>query len=226
MASSGDTTIFCNFSFDILGYYSCAATSSNSCDNNDFIISEVKGQHKHGMGNKDVQAFVMENQKLPLLPTGLSSFFPNLKLISFRNNAITKVTKSDLHSYSNLAYLILSKNNIARITEDIFEKLPLRSIEFADNNIEYIVHDLTLPMSLVYIDFLRNKCISLVGKTAAAIDTLKDKLLLRCSHNPQILITLDTVDKLIKNNLQAVERIENLENINKKLKDALKFKLW
>ncbi len=209
--------------------YTCVATTSEPCENGCSDIVEVKGTHKNGMTNADVKAFVMENQQLQSLPQNISFFFPNLIHLNFGNNLITHLGRTDLDPYTHLETLRISNNKIKGIYEDIFEGLPLIHIEIESNDLEYVVHNITYSSTLVYINFKNNKCINMEARSPHAIDSLKDKLLLRCSHSPRIVElekSVDYVKNHIENHdLEYDKRISFLENTIKRLKEAIQAKL-
>lgn len=205
--------------------YTCKAIISDPCEDDCKKVSQVKGTHAYGLTNKDVQAFIMENQSVTRF-IDVSFFFPNILYLNLAKNSLTEVTRADLESYPNLDTLRLSGNKIERISEDIFKGLPLNHIEMDSNSIEYVLHTLTFPTSLNYLNLKDNPCINMVAKSEEMLDELKDKLLLSCSHSPRIEHLEIDVGNIKQHESESDGRIAKLENIIKGLKEAMKIKSY
>lgn len=226
--TSGEITIFCEFANDSYhrSLYTCKGTPSVNCGGDCHKINSIEGRHLYGKTNDDVEAFVMENKNITKIYKNLASMFPNLKFVNFKDNFITNITRFDTAQHRNLESLRLTNNKIGGIFEDIFEGLPLRHIELDNNNIEYVIHNLTYPSTLAHANFQNNKCIDMTASSPEAIDILKDKLLLRCSHSNRIKELEDDVASIEKHDVASDGRIASLENVMEKLKEAMNNKLF
>lgn len=223
----GQITIFCEYSDDSYHrlLYTCVATASPACQNCT-NIGQVTGTHLYGKTNDDVKAFVMENKNVTEVPKNIASFFPHISYLNFKNNLITTLSGNDLTQLRKLDSVRFTNNAITGIYEDIFKDLLLVNIEFDNNNIEYVTHNLTYSGSLNYLNFKNNKCIDTVAKSAEGIEQLKDRLLFKCSHNPRIGQLEENVLTIEKHDLQSDVRISTLENVIKKFKKAMEIKLY
>ena len=81
------------------------------------------------------------NENLYVILQGIKSNLNNLKILSIKNNNISKLNL-DLDEniiYNNLELLNLSNNKISKIAENIFDILPIiKTIDLTNNNINFI----------------------------------------------------------------------------------------
>ena len=81
------------------------------------------------------------NENLNIILQGIKSNLNNIKILSIKNNNISKLNL-DLDEniiYNNLEFLNLSNNKISKIAENIFDILPIiKTIDLANNNINFI----------------------------------------------------------------------------------------
>lgn len=217
-------TIFCEYLPQTYheSLYTCKATSSVPCEGDTCDrIDKITGDHAFGKTDADVQAFVMENKGVKKLFKNLGSFFTNLLYLNFKDNLITNVSRADILQYPTLTNLRLSNNKINGIYEDIFENLFLQNIEFDNNDIEYVYHRLSFSKTMLSMNFKRNKCIDMIALSPEDIDKLKDKLILRCSHNPRIGELETNMLNITRHYFDSDDRITELENTVIRLRKAM-----
>ena len=81
------------------------------------------------------------NENLNIILQGIKSNLNNIKILSIKNNNISKLNL-DLDEniiYKNLEFLNLSNNKISKIAENIFDILPIiKTIDLTNNNINFI----------------------------------------------------------------------------------------
>ena len=81
------------------------------------------------------------NENLNIILQGIKSNLNNIKILSIKNNNISKLNL-DLDeniTYNNLEFLNLSNNKISKIAENIFGILPIiKTIDLTNNNINFI----------------------------------------------------------------------------------------
>ena len=81
------------------------------------------------------------NENLNIILQGIKSNLNNIKILSIKNNNISKLNL-DLDEniiYNNLELLNLSNNKISKIAENIFDILPIiKTIDLTNNNINFI----------------------------------------------------------------------------------------
>ena len=81
------------------------------------------------------------NENLNIILQGIKSNLNNIKILSIKNNNISKLNL-DLDKniiYNNLEFLNLSNNKISKIAENIFDILPIiKTIDLTNNNINFI----------------------------------------------------------------------------------------
>ena len=81
------------------------------------------------------------NENLNIILQGIKSNLNNIKILSIKNNNISKLNL-DLDEniiYNNLEFLNLSNNKISKIAENIFDILPIiKTIDLTNNNINFI----------------------------------------------------------------------------------------
>ena len=126
------------------GYgYHCEVKNLEIFSNSSTFDSEI-GDHKEGKSNIDVVWVIMvenSNNQRPMLsfPKGFEKIYPNLNAISIMNLGFNRITAEDLKPFPNLKHLILYKNNLTIIEEDLFQHNPgLESVSFSHNQIVHI----------------------------------------------------------------------------------------
>ena len=81
------------------------------------------------------------NENLNIILQGIKSNLNNIKILSIKNNNISKLNL-DLDEniiYNNLEFLNLSNNKISKIAANIFDILPIiKTIDLTNNNINFI----------------------------------------------------------------------------------------
>ena len=107
------------------------------------------------------------NENLNIILQGIKSNLNNLKILSIKNNNISKINL-DLDEniiYNNLELLNLSNNKISKISENIFDILPIiKTIDLTNNNINFICRYKNI------LNISKNKnCIILLSKNPAII---------------------------------------------------------
>ena len=107
------------------------------------------------------------NENLNIILQGIKSNLNNLKILSIKNNNISKINL-DLDEniiYNNLELLNLSNNKISKISENIFDILPIiKTIDLTNNNINFIFRYKNI------LNISKNKnCIILLSKNPAII---------------------------------------------------------
>ena len=98
-----------SFSVTILGpQYSCQILSINT--NSSYYISKLHGQHTPNHTINDVMQFVMDYTTTTYLPTNLSRFLPNLKLLAVRSSSVKHIEKVNFEGFKYIQYLSFSNN--------------------------------------------------------------------------------------------------------------------
>lgn len=101
----------------------------SSSDMNDLLNLE----YRH-----NVTEIIFDYNNITELPKNLDEVFPNLEIIYFRNNKITKV-KHQFNKLSNLKKLYLDNNPIKRISRAAFRKLAnLEKLSLINTNFTFV----------------------------------------------------------------------------------------
>lgn len=132
------------------GYgYHCEVNNLEVFENSSFFDRAI-GFHKDEKSNEDVVWIlifkVTEGQgKMLGFPGGLKNIFPNLNAISIMNMELKEISTEDLKPFPNLKHLVLFKNNLTIIDEDLFQFTPhLESLSFSLNHMLSHIDPLTL----------------------------------------------------------------------------------
>lgn len=169
----------------------------------------VYGAHQSGRGHNDVHALLIQSQNLPIVPTNIKTFFPNIRALQFHNNSISNISNNHLISFPNLQYLNLQTNKISLLDSNLFNGLTsMRVIIFNYNNIKHVGHDINLPDSGT-IYFNGNACMDQQATTPEQIVTLKLNLLRYCPPTiSQIEHTLESRQNLLTDLKSKVFQLE------------------
>ncbi|CAG9810910.1 unnamed protein product [Chironomus riparius] len=147
------------------GYgYHCEVINLEIFSNSSTFDAEI-GDHKDGKCNNDVVWVIMVensvNQHSMLsFPKGFKIIYPNLIAISIMNMGLKRITAEDLKPFPNLQHLILWKNNLTFIEEDLFQHNPgLESLSLSSNQIFHIDPQVLSHLgSLKWLRLEGNRC--------------------------------------------------------------------
>ncbi|KAJ6636491.1 Leucine-rich repeat-containing protein 15 [Pseudolycoriella hygida] len=143
-------------------------------------ITAVRGAHKNGNTNYDVEGLYIFNKSIDIFPTKIQDFFPNIKALHFPGNLISNISNKNLIPFPNLQYLDLHGNKISSLDSDLFSGLDsLKLIRLSHNNIKHIGRDIILPKNCAIILF-RNPCVHEYASTEDEIKCLKSTLQKQC----------------------------------------------
>jgi Leucine-rich repeat (LRR) protein len=131
---------------------------------------EIRGTHKAGKSNSDVEGLIIGNQPLSEVPNGLKNFFPNLKMFYVKNSNLSSISSSDLQ-YPELLYFRVYFNKLSKIEGNLFENNPkLIYIDFYFNQIKNVGYDLLTGLNdLELVDFRNNPCIDKLARNSTEI---------------------------------------------------------
>lgn len=138
-------------------YYLCNGTVI--ADRNNTDVSEIFGLHKYGKNNSYVDGLLLTNQNLTSFPTNLETIFPNLRHIVLSSNNITRLTNTDLKPHKLLSDLLMDNNQITYLEADLFDGMDkLITVNLTSNRISYIDHGIIIPLRM-QIRLRNNTCI-------------------------------------------------------------------
>lgn len=117
--------------------YACTATVTVDANTN---IVSISGTHAAGKDNSMVQGFrILGPTSLNFLPTGVASFFPNLKAIWSESTQISKVSRTDFAPFPQLIQVHFYDHKIESLYSDLFSSnLIVQHISFGANPLLYI----------------------------------------------------------------------------------------
>lgn len=114
-------------------------------EKNDVRIVAIKANHLRSYGNSDVRVVRIIDEKVFFIPTGFSSFFPNMDEFYVESSQLQFIEKSDFSSMKALKSLGFFDNLIATIPEDAFRDLSqLKILSLTKNRLTH------LPILLFY----------------------------------------------------------------------------
>lgn len=179
---------FLNNDWGLGEFYTCAPTIDISKGTE--TVVDVTGEHLDGRTNADVAyLFVMNQNVLDRIPSGIEQFFPNLMGMQWYLGSLTALRAEDLEPFRNLIELVVWDNRIVLIDGNLFQHNPnLKKIYFQNNLLEHVGQDLLTGLSkLDTADFMNNPCINVRATTRAEIQELNHQLPIMC---PQPLCSL------------------------------------
>jgi hypothetical protein len=170
--------IFQNVVFSVGGdVYSCFLPTITNTGS----TLEIRGTHKVGKSNSDVEGFYINNQPLNEIPNGLNNFFPNLNVFFVVNLNLSSISSNDLQ-YPELLYFRALNSKLENIDGNLFENNPkLVYIDFELNQIKNVGNDLLTGLNdLEEIDFRNNPCINKRAMNPTEIQELNRLLPISC----------------------------------------------
>ncbi|KAG5669494.1 hypothetical protein PVAND_017381 [Polypedilum vanderplanki] len=186
-------------------------------------VTSIIGTHLIDKNNNDVTAIKINGiRTLSFIPQNFSSFFPNIKSITFYNSAIKGLFGDEFDEFPKLEYIDFQANtNLTTISSRLFEKTPnMIHIWFYNNRIEKVGRDLFAWIDvskLKYLGFTNSKCISqeLNNASQSAIISLINEIRLKCPYDDEELLITTTTS------LATTTVEENLTCSDEKIKDLV-----
>ena len=127
-------------------------------------ISSFKGVHEENKSDCNVEALWFCNTKVFYFPRGLHSNFPRLTNVTINDCELEEIGKRDLSGLNDLTWLVLQRNNLKRLPDDLLSNTPqLIYINFSGNKIIEMSSKLFQPLTkenLVYANFRDNPSIN------------------------------------------------------------------
>lgn len=126
-------------------HYTCSIVSASTTDKFKAIKS-IKGDHKNGKSNENVEAIIFISTHLECFPRGLNKIFPRLKKLRIYKCGLREICREDLIGLEGLDYFSSHTNPITTIPDDLFTNMTnLQVISFYNNQIEFASSKLFAP---------------------------------------------------------------------------------
>lgn len=182
--------------------YGCEAEMVSTGTGPDIIY--VSDRHDPGMGNDDVLILIFTNS-LQLTPLGISNFFPNLKVLSFKNIGSPELTNEHLKGLNNLENLDFGDNNLRIIEPNVFnETRLLQIIRFNNNPIRHIAHNEFSDLEeLTFLEMSSTACIDSNATKPVELDILLFRLFIDCPPTFEMTEEKIVNGDLLRSNVQA-----------------------
>lgn len=202
------------------GLYTCRGSSPFSTNNffDNGTVTELIGQHEAGKSVDNVQGLHILGDYMNIFPN-VRSFFTNLKLFYFEADPLSTISNDNLIQFPNLEYLKFSRTGVASLDSNLFSGLKyLKVIDFSENKIVHVGHDLVLPKNSV-INFKSNTCIDTSASTPEEITMLKLHLRVYCSPQMEAIQPIQTslLNDLTEKSIQLEKRVASLEKVKYEL---------
>ena len=140
-------------------------------------VSVFKGVHQEGKTNRDVEGLSFVDKKVEEFPRGVRSFFPFLTCLHIEECGLKEISRRDLFGLENLKILLLDKNKLKALPDDLFQNMfNLEGIQFSNNDITRMSSKLFKPLNqekLILADFKCNPSIDYCFKPADEDTSLK-----------------------------------------------------
>lgn len=109
----------------------------------DTTLKSFFGQHF----SPQSQRMIFEDTTVHYLPKGIPNSFSNLFQLVIENCGLKRIAKADLTEYDKLTWLILRKNSLMTLPDDLFEGCKsLQLIDFSQNKLEHFSSKLLEPI--------------------------------------------------------------------------------
>lgn len=140
--------------------YTCT-TRDLHIEHDNEIVENVIGMHQESMTNNEVNALIIEHQKVINVPDGIAQTFPNLKLIAINHSGVKAITVDDFKGLAELRHVDLSHNEIEELDDGIFaDNEFLESVSFKSNEIKIIAKNIFVNLrNLQNVSLTANECI-------------------------------------------------------------------
>lgn len=124
-------------------------------------ISSFEGRMPGGLKNANVRALRVSDMTTKYFPIHLCKHFPKLLAIEIVGGKMARLEKRDMKQFRHLRVLWLPRNNIERLSNDVFEGNPkLEKISFWGNRLKFIESEILKPLPLLkFASFHLNQCI-------------------------------------------------------------------
>lgn len=163
--------------------YGCSDKSTKILFKNDTKITGRSGVNHVGFKtDADVGSLGISDTEVHYFPTNIESVFPNLIAIIITDCNLLEVHQSDLKPFSKLEKLLLNRNQITFLEQDLFKFNPnIIRLGFADNKIVHVESSVFVGLkSLKFLDFRNNPCHSDTADTRFNVLNLELSIQLNC----------------------------------------------
>lgn len=148
------------------------------------IVERVEGTHLAGRGDADVIGFTIALNLAGTypFPQNLGNIFRNLKAIEWIRYNLREVIPEDLRPWPNLAVLSFRNNLLTSLEGDLFQhSLQLEFLRLDDNEITNVGHGLLDGLSkLSWLSIRNNPCINVEARTPQQIQEVINQLRENC----------------------------------------------
>lgn len=162
--------------------YACLVFEANITEK-DHEIKRIKGIHKEGKSDKDVELVWFVNTKVNYFPRGLQNHFPNLNHLTIYSSGIKEISKNDFKGLEELVTLQIENSQLTSLPDDLFTEMAnLEIVSFLENQIELTSSELLKP---------------LLGREDVEVD-LRDNKNIDACYWPRKFGSLGSLEELIK----------------------------
>lgn len=135
--------------------YGCKVHGYQISENTELVFS---GTHYKKRSNFDIIYLGFHSCNITKIPLGLTTTFPNLKVLEIHASKLKKIVRQDLADFKNLTQIRFDNNEIETLPGDLFQGIQhLVLISFRDNLIEDIHPNIINGLQyLNYVDFRGN----------------------------------------------------------------------
>lgn len=181
-----DCIFYTSYYPDPIGNLYTCSTSPNLTDNNPTELTAVRGNHTLQYSNSDVKMLQVKEPKTAVvdrLPTGISKFFPDLKIIIWEYAMLRYLSQNDFKQFPNLYKVSFSMNMIKQLDGNLFKfNKQLEIIDVSNNAIQVIGKNFFDGLTeLRQITFYNNPCNYNMNMMPLNIEQIKSALAFYCS---------------------------------------------
>lgn len=159
----------------------CSARNVN-ITTSDEVITTVNGQFASQFRSRNLKVLFIYRETLHYIPKEIDAFFPHLEVLAIHLSGLKTLEQSDLRPFTELKFLDLYINQIASISNDLFDSNPeLRSVRFYSNKLKLVGPNILNKLrKLTEADFENNICINKYANNPERIQELKILLAAQC----------------------------------------------
>ncbi|KAG5676550.1 hypothetical protein PVAND_006375 [Polypedilum vanderplanki] len=133
----------CSFKYDSSieekKFYNCEIQNQGIFGDFRVYVTKINGKHVTGHENGDVQAIQITSNNLNYIPRNVEEFLPNIVTMMLYKTNIKTISQADFRPFLKLEYLYLHENRIREVLEDFFKyNSKLKLLSLDKNEISYI----------------------------------------------------------------------------------------
>lgn len=146
-------------------------------------VTEVTGNYVGKEFTKTVVRITIRHLTCMFMPKGFENHYENILGIEISAAKLKKIRREDIEPFPKLKDLTLSHNMLTSLDGDFLDSSPmLKLLDVSFNRIHTMAVEMLDSIGEVHLNFLKNACVSLEGKTLSKTNEIRQEIMKNCQR--------------------------------------------